>query len=207
MKLMITGGGTGGHIFAGVAIAQEFLSQSKANQVEFIGSTQGLEVRLVPKAGFKLHTLNLGRLVGQSIFQRLLTLVQIPIAIIKAVLILKNFRPDFVIGVGGFAAGPTIIAAWLLKIPIGVLEQNSIMGFTNRISAKCADHVFLAFDEIPNGIDSKKCVYSGNPVRSGLKAQKKSNAKTTDDEKVFQVFAFGGSQGATGINKLLIDYL
>ena len=199
VKLVITGGGTGGHVFGGIAIAQEFLSQSKSNETLFIGSSEGMEVRLVPKAGYKLETLKLGKLVGQSWFKRLSTLIQIPVAILKCYRILKRFNPDMVVGVGGYAAGPCIVAAKFLGIPIGVLEQNSVVGFTNRISAKLANQVFLAFDDIPSGIEASKCVVTGNPARSAMKpcAEKKSSP--------FNVFAFGGSQGATGINKLLTE--
>jgi len=103
-----------------------------------------------------------------------------------------------VIGVGGFAAGPCIVAARILGLPIGVLEQNSVMGFTNRVSARLAHHIFLAFDEIPQGIPRHKCVVTGNPTRSQLHSKEK-----TGDH--FTIFAFGGSQGATGINRLLTD--
>lgn len=199
MNLVITGGGTGGHIFAGVAVAQEFIKQGKANQVLFVGSEYGLETRLVPKAGFKLETVKLGKLVGQSSLTRLFTLFQIPLAILKCFLILRRFKANMVIGVGGYAAGPCIIAARLLKIPTGVLEQNSVMGFTNRISASLASHVFLAFDEVPDGAPRSKCVVTGNPARSTLKPA------TIKSAKPFVIFAFGGSQGAKGINDLMTD--
>ncbi|MEW6056723.1 MAG: undecaprenyldiphospho-muramoylpentapeptide beta-N-acetylglucosaminyltransferase [Bdellovibrionota bacterium] len=199
MKLVITGGGTGGHIFAGVAIAQEFLSQSKANEVLFVGSEYGLETRLVPKAGFRLETLKLGKLVGQTFFTRIATLIQLPIAILKSMKILKSFKADMVVGVGGYAAGPCIVAAKLLKIPTGVLEQNSVMGFTNRICASLAQHVFIAFNETPLGAPARKCTFTGNPVRSQLRPSPTKSAKP------LVVFAFGGSQGATGINKLMTE--
>lgn len=199
MKLVITGGGTGGHIFAGVAIAQEFLSQSKGHDVLFVGSHSGLETRLVPKSGLKLETLKLGRLVGQGALAKLQTLWQIPWAIFKCVRILRSFEADMVVGVGGYAAGPCIVAARILGIPCGVLEQNSVMGFTNKISANLAQHVFIAFDEKPLGAPKAKCIVTGNPARSSLRPiEIKSNGP-------FTVFAFGGSQGAVGINKLMTD--
>lgn len=199
MRLVITGGGTGGHIFAGVAVAQEFVSQSKANEVLFVGSQYGLETRLVPKAGFKLETVKLGKLVGQNALTRAMTLFQIPIAILRCMRILRAFKAEMVVGVGGYAAGPCIVAAKLLGIPTGVLEQNSVMGFTNKLSAGLAQHVFLAFDEIPKGAPPEKCVVTGNPARSGLKP---AAVKPT---KPFVIFAFGGSQGAGGINKMLLE--
>lgn len=199
MKLVITGGGTGGHIFAGVAIAQEFLSQSKGNDVLFIGSESGLETRLVPKAGLKLETLKLGKLVGQGMAAKVVTLAQIPGAVFKCMRLLKSFKADMVVGVGGYAAGPCMVAARILGIPCGVLEQNSVMGFTNKIAASLAQHVFIAFDEIPAGAPAEKCLVTGNPARSNMTAAAAKSAKP------FVLFAFGGSQGANGINKIMIE--
>lgn len=198
MKLVLTGGGTGGHVFGGVAIAQEFLGQSKGNEVLFVGSAYGLETRLVPKAGFKLETIKVGRLVGQSRLTQLLTMLQLPLAVLRCMVILLRFGADAVVGVGGFAAGPCILAARILGIPTGVLEQNSVAGFTNKVAAKLADQVFLAFEEVPAGFPAHKCVVTGNPARSQLRP------KVTKADDPFTVFAFGGSQGATGINKLLV---
>lgn len=197
MKCILAGGGTGGHIYAGVAIAQEFLSQSKSNEVLFVGSTSGLEGKLVPKAGYNLKKINLGKLVGQGLFRKLLTLFQIPIAVFHCIRIIKEFKPDFVVGVGGYAAGPCMIAAKLCGLPIGVLEQNAVMGFTNKLSSKLANYVFTAFDEVPEGVPTSKCIYTGCPARSELKPI----TNPTDDP--FTIFVFGGSQGAAGINKLM----
>lgn len=199
MKCILAGGGTGGHIYAGVAIAQEFLSQSKSNEVLFVGSESGLEGKLVPKAGYNLKTIKLGKLVGQGIIQKFITLLQIPIAIYQCIKIIKNFKPDFVLGVGGYAAGPCMIAAKICKLPIGVLEQNAVMGFTNKLSSKLANYVFTAFEEVPKGVPNFKCIYTGCPARSELKAI----ASPIDDP--FTIFVFGGSQGASGINKLMPD--
>lgn len=197
MKLVITGGGTGGHIFAGVAIAQELKARDKSHDILFVGSEAGLETRLVPKAGFQLEALKLGKLVGQGITRRLATLWQIPWAVLKCLRLLRRFQADAVVGVGGYAAGPCIVAARLLGIPCGVLEQNSVMGFTNRISASLARHVFIAFDEIPAGAPAHKCIVTGNPARSNLRPRVQKPATP------FVVFAFGGSQGAAGINELV----
>lgn len=199
MKLVLAGGGTGGHIFAGVAVAEEFISRSRANQVLFIGSEYGLEARLVPKAGYPLALLKVGKLVGQGLRAKLLTLIQIPIAVLKAIYILKKCSPDFVLGVGGYAAAPAIIAAWILRIPIGVLEQNALMGLTNRICARLATFVFQAFETPLVGVEARKCQYTGNPIRSQLKPA----ATKVDDP--FVIFIFGGSQGAHGINRLMVE--
>ncbi len=201
MRLVIAGGGTGGHIFAGVAIAQEFKSQSLANEVLFVGSEYGLEVKLVPKSGFPLVTLKLGKLVKQSIFRKCLTLFQIPIALLKCIQVLRSFKANMVVGVGGYAAGPCIIAAWILKIPTAVLEQNAVLGFTNKITSIFSTHVFLTFNNIPPSLPARKCILTGNPIRNELKP---SFVKPL---RPFVVFVFGGSQGATGINQLVVKTL
>ena len=199
MNLVLAGGGTGGHIYGGVAIAEEFLKRSSSNRVLFIGSAYGLETRLVPKAGYELKTIQVGKLVGQSFFTRLTTLFQIPVAILKCMVELRKFKTGAVVGVGGFAAGPCLIAAKILGIPCFILEQNSVAGLTNQISAKLSHSVFLAFPEIPEGFPAKKCLHTGNPARNTLKPVEKAPGAP------FTVFAFGGSQGATGINKLLTE--
>ncbi len=199
MKMVITGGGSGGHIFPGVAIAQEFLNMSKANDVIFVGSEYGLENKLVPRTGIKLKTLKIGQLVGKSLLRKFLTLLELPIAILKCISVLRKFKADFVVAVGGYAAGPCVIAAKLCGIPLGVLEQNAILGFTNKISSKLATFVFTSFDEIPNGVSASKCIFTGNPSRSGMKPnfQKSTNP--------FTIFVFGGSQGARGINRMILE--
>lgn len=196
-RLVVAGGGTGGHIFAGVAIAQELLKTAPGSEVLFVGSEYGLETRLVPKAGLKLESLRVGRLVGQSRLAQLKTLVQIPLAVLRSIAILRRFHADMVVGVGGFASGPCVLAARLLGIRTGVLEQNSIAGFTNKVLAKLAHQVFTAFPEPPPGFPVGKCIYTGNPTRGSLRE------KRSTGDGPFTIFAFGGSQGATGINKLL----
>lgn len=199
-RLVIAGGGTGGHIYGGVAIAEEFLKRQNSAKVLFVGSSQGLEVTLVPKAGYELVTINVGKLVGQSVFKRFKTLFQIPWAILQCMRTLKKFSADAVIGVGGYASGPCLIAAKILGIPAFILEQNSVMGLTNRVSALAAKTIFTAFPQPPRGANPKKCIYTGNPVRSTLSPR---GPRTTGGQ--FTVFAFGGSQGSKAINTLLTE--
>jgi UDP-N-acetylglucosamine--N-acetylmuramyl-(pentapeptide) pyrophosphoryl-undecaprenol N-acetylglucosamine transferase len=122
---------------------------------------------------------------------------QIPLAVLRSMILLKRFGATMVVGVGGFASGPCVLAARLLGIRTGVLEQNSVAGFTNRLLAKLAHHVFTAFPDFPPGFPAKKCIYTGNPSRATLHVSEDHSSGP------FTVFAFGGSQGATGINKLL----
>jgi UDP-N-acetylglucosamine--N-acetylmuramyl-(pentapeptide) pyrophosphoryl-undecaprenol N-acetylglucosamine transferase len=201
LKLVIAGGGTGGHIFAGVAIAQEFLKLNFKNEVIFVGSHIGLETKLVPKSGFKLKTIRVGKIVGLNFFEKLKTLIQIPIAIIDCLFFLVKFKPNFIIGVGGFASGPCLVAAKILNIPIGVLEQNSVLGFTNTLTTKIANFVFGAFPNCPKNVNPQKFIFTGNPIRQEItQFQKRKNL----NEKPFTIFIFGGSQGAHAINLIMI---
>ncbi len=205
MRIMIAGGGTGGHVFGGIAIAEQFKKQSTPQEIHeilFIGTSAGMENKLVPKAGFELRTFTLGKLVGQSVLHRLKTLLQLPRAILFCMKQIRQFKADAVIGVGGYAAGPCIVGARILRVPCFVLEQNSVAGFTNKIAAALSEKVFLAFDEIPDGIAAAKSIVTGNPARSLMQPKEKLNQIGAGK---FTVFAFGGSQGATGINKLMVE--
>ena len=205
-KLIVGGGGTGGHIYAGVAILQEFKRQYPAGEVLFVGATGGLEGKLVPREGFPLQTLSLGSLKGVSLRQRLKTAIKIPLALIRSARILLQFRPIAVIGVGGYASGPIVLMARLLR-PIlhartAILEQNAVSGLTNRVLAKFVDLVFAAFPGIESQFPGKRVVLSGNPIRGNFT---RAEPRPTGGRP--SVFVFGGSQGAMGINTLILESL
>jgi UDP-N-acetylglucosamine--N-acetylmuramyl-(pentapeptide) pyrophosphoryl-undecaprenol N-acetylglucosamine transferase len=208
LKLLVAGGGTGGHILAGVAIADAWCAkQGKGSQVLFVGAKGGLEEKLVPKAGYFLVGLRIGTLNRVGLKRKLKTLYQLPWAFLYAFVILLKFRPDRVIGVGGYSSGPVVLSAKLLAIlriipaKIGVLEQNSVFGLTNRILAQVADILFLVFPGMEDRFPGKKVVVTGNPIRSSMQPM----APAPRDP--FTVFIFGGSQGAMGINTLVMDAL
>ncbi|NDG85074.1 MAG: undecaprenyldiphospho-muramoylpentapeptide beta-N-acetylglucosaminyltransferase [Proteobacteria bacterium] len=209
-RLLVAGGGTGGHVLAGVAIADEWMRQHREAgiadaKVVFVGAEQGLEVRLVPKNGYPLETLKIGALNKVGVKTRLLTLFQLPLSFLKALVILIRFRPHAVIGVGGYASGPVVmlarVLAPLLRIHTAIIEQNSVAGFTNRLLGRVVHHVFCAFEGGTRQFNEKKVVMTGNPIRSHLK---KLPPSTRDP---FTLFVFGGSQGAMGINTLVLESL
>jgi len=214
-RLLVAGGGTGGHILAGVAIADEWMRQHREAgitdagntdaRVLFVGAEQGLEVRLVPKNGYPLETLKIGALNKVDLKTRLLTLLQLPLSFLKALLILVRFRPDAVIGVGGYASGPVVMLARMLSplfgIRTAIIEQNSVAGFTNRLLGRFVHHVFCAFAGGTRQFSEKKVLVTGNPIRSHLK---KLPPSIRDP---FTLFVFGGSQGAMGINTLVLESL
>ncbi|MBS1963305.1 MAG: undecaprenyldiphospho-muramoylpentapeptide beta-N-acetylglucosaminyltransferase [Bdellovibrionales bacterium] len=204
--LVVTGGGTGGHIFAGVAIADEWKKKYPGSRIVFVGAAGGIEERLVPKAGYPLELVHLGSLKGVSFAKRAKTLVQIPLALLSAAKILMREKPDAVVGVGGYASGPVVLVARILGLfglaghaRTAILEQNAVPGFTNRILARFSHAVFCAFPGIEDRFQKAKTAITGNPVRNTMVPY--ASAKRDP----FTVFIFGGSQGAVGINSLILD--
>jgi len=202
-RLLVAGGGTGGHILAGVAIADEWVRQLEGS-VLFVGAEQGLEARLVPKHGYSLKLLKIGALNRVSFKTRLQTFIQLPLSFIKAFLILLSYRPTAVLGVGGYASGPVVLLARFLSPVLGIktaiIEQNSVAGFTNRMLGKRVHCVFCAFQAGGQSFDARKVMVTGNPIRSSLKLLPPSHDP-------FTLFIFGGSQGALGINTMVLESL
>ncbi len=209
-RLLVAGGGTGGHILAGIAIADEWVRQvstevSKGGEVLFVGAEQGLEARLVPKYGYPLKVLKIGALNQVGLKTRLTTLFQLPLSFLKAFSILVSYRPDAVIGVGGYASGPVVLLARILSPFLGtktsIIEQNSVAGFTNRMLGKWVHRVFCAFEAGSQLFSRSKIKVTGNPIRSSVKRLPPST------QTPFTLFIFGGSQGALGINTMILESL
>lgn len=204
-KLIVAGGGTGGHVLAGIAVADEWIKKTNSrDSVLFIGSKQGLESKLVPKYGYALQLLKIGALNKVSFKTRLITLIQIPFSLIMATIWVIKFRPSAVLGVGGYASGPVVLIAKLLSfifpIRTAILEQNSVTGFTNRLLGKWVHRVFCAFEQ-KGSFETEKILITGNPIRSTLTRLPPAQ---TDP---FTLFIFGGSQGAIGVNTMIIEAL
>lgn len=202
-NLVVTGGGTGGHLFAGISIADEWKSRYPNARILFVGAKGGIEERLVPKANYPLTVLSLGSLKGVSFARRFKTAVQLPLALFSAAVILIRERPSAVIGVGGYASGPVVLVArligWTWGIKTAILEQNAVPGFTNRVLGRFVHQVFCAFPGVEEQFQKNKTSFTGNPVRKSM-VPFPSAARNP-----FTVFIFGGSQGARGINTLVLD--
>jgi UDP-N-acetylglucosamine--N-acetylmuramyl-(pentapeptide) pyrophosphoryl-undecaprenol N-acetylglucosamine transferase len=194
-KILIMAGGTGGHIFPGIALGKAF--QQKGVEVLWLGSHQGLETQLVPKAGFELFTLDISGFRGKKFLHQLFSPVRLCQAVLHAYRLLKKIKPEAVLGMGGFAAGPGGIAAKLLNIPLFIHEQNSIAGFTNKTLAKFSKKVFCAFPETFK--PSQKMMITGNPVRQEI--QKISPKNTLHSPP--RILVFGGSRGAAALNEIV----
>jgi UDP-N-acetylglucosamine--N-acetylmuramyl-(pentapeptide) pyrophosphoryl-undecaprenol N-acetylglucosamine transferase len=209
LRIVIAGGGTGGHLFPGIALAQEFTARNPNNRLLFVGTGKSFETTALSKAGFAHKGITSEGIKGRGILNQTRSILKIPKGILESVMILKQFRPDLVVGVGGYSAGPLVAGAWLLGIKIVLHEQNILPGITNRILSRLADRIYVSFDDIPTGFNPKKVLYTGNPVRREI-LQFASNQKVgeIDDSpqpRQFAILILGGSQGAHSINMAVLD--
>jgi UDP-N-acetylglucosamine--N-acetylmuramyl-(pentapeptide) pyrophosphoryl-undecaprenol N-acetylglucosamine transferase len=198
LKVIIAAGGTGGHIFPGIAVAREFLRKAPDVDVLFMGTPRGLESKIVPREGFKLEMIQIGALKGISLFERIKSLARMPLSFIAAYRKLAKFRPDVVIGVGGYASGPVLLMAHFMGTPTMLIEPNAMPGFTNRVLARFVDAAALSFGESLPFFRGRGIV-TGNPVRGDFTSlQKKERGEKLN------VLIFGGSQGAHAINAAMV---
>ncbi|HRE90927.1 MAG TPA: undecaprenyldiphospho-muramoylpentapeptide beta-N-acetylglucosaminyltransferase, partial [Myxococcota bacterium] len=201
--IVIAGGGTGGHVFPGVAIADEVKRRNPSARVAFIGTERGLEKKLVPQAGHELFAINVSRLKGGGIWSKVKGLFRLPIAIFQSWRILREVKPEVVIGVGGYASGPALLAAWMTFRKTAIQEQNATPGLTNRVLGKLVKRVFAGFptDRFPK----KKLVVTGNPIRHAIAHRLADSLENRDisagQPSGLRVLVFGGSQGATFLNE------
>jgi UDP-N-acetylglucosamine--N-acetylmuramyl-(pentapeptide) pyrophosphoryl-undecaprenol N-acetylglucosamine transferase len=202
--LLVAGGGTGGHVFPGVAIAEEVVTRHHGNDVVFVGTARGLEATEVPKAGFPIELIDVRGLKGKGLAQTLRNLLLLPLALWQSIQILRRWRPDIVVGVGGYASGPVVLAAWLMRIPTAVQEQNAIAGFTNRILGRFALAAFTAFPEAARHFRRGKVYQLGNPIRRTLMENFMRPEVRHDLPKLL---VFGGSQGAHALNMRVVEAL
>jgi UDP-N-acetylglucosamine--N-acetylmuramyl-(pentapeptide) pyrophosphoryl-undecaprenol N-acetylglucosamine transferase len=201
-KILFAGGGTGGHLFSGIAVAEEIRRRFPEARTLFVGTTYGLEKEIVPENGFKLQFIQATPLKGSGLLARIKSLLRLPRAYLQSKKILKEFQPDVVVGIGGYASGPMTLAAHFSKIPTAVIEQNSIPGFTNRQLERFADRVFIAFQGAAKYFNPKKVRFTGNPTR-----RLESPGKVSKDPGRFHLFVLGGSQGAHALNAAMRDAL
>lgn len=194
MKAILAGGGTGGHVIPAIAIAQELQRRYQA-EVLFIGTARGLENRLVPAAGFPLELVKVGALNRVSLATRVKTLFDLPRAVFSAGRLLNEFRPDVVIGVGGYASGPAMLAAIRKRIPTLAFEPNLVPGFANRIVARFVSAAAVHFEQTAERF--RNAVVTGVPVRPAFfQIPRKPYVKASPT-----LLVFGGSQGARAINQ------
>ncbi len=209
MRLLIAGGGTGGHLFPGIAVAEEFLSRDSTNEVLFVGTARGVEARVLPTLGYRLELVSASGIRGKGFFSTVKGLAMLLFAYAESRRILKEFKPDIVLGVGGYASGPTLLAARGLLIPRYVHEQNAIPGMTNKILSRFTLQNFISLEESRRFFPEERTLLTGNPLRKQILAEvmnKDTSPISCESEeslllqKNFHLLVFGGSLGAHSIN-------
>ena len=211
LRIVIAGGGTGGHLFPGIAIAETFKSKNPETKVLFISTGNQFEISALKRTSFELKKIAVEGIKGRGLRNMARSLSEIPYAIFESVRILKSFKPDLVIGVGSYSSGPVAIGAWLMGCKIVLHEQNILPGTTNRILSHFADRIYVSFKNSFSKSASGKVLVAGNPVRQKfLKYLGKSDAAGSFDlksKRPFVVLIAGGSQGAQSINLAVMDAL
>lgn len=198
-RVLIMAGGTGGHVFPALATADELRSQGI--EVEWLGTAAGIEAEVVPKAGIKLHCIDVRGVRGKGRLKQLLAPFGLMLALWQALKVVNLVKPDAVLGMGGFASGPGGLMAWLMRKPLVIHEQNAVAGTTNRISARFATRVLQAFPGAFNGKDRGEVV--GNPVRGPILNVASPETRLAGRTGPLRLLIVGGSLGAKPINDLL----
>jgi UDP-N-acetylglucosamine--N-acetylmuramyl-(pentapeptide) pyrophosphoryl-undecaprenol N-acetylglucosamine transferase len=202
LRVVVAGGGTGGHLYPGIAIAEAFLARSSDTEVRFLGAKSGIESRVLPKEGWDALFLDMARIRGGGFIVALKGILKVPVAVARSIGYFREFRPDLVVGVGGYASGAAMIAAFLLGIPRVVQEQNAVPGMTNRVAGKIADRVYTSFPSAEPHFPTKRVRCLGNPIRAAIReALMGAHGATETPTSVRNVLVFGGSQGARFLNQ------
>lgn len=203
MKVLVAGGGTGGHLFPGMALAEQFRVREPAGAILFVGTDNPLEISTLSKKGFDHVGIPAHGLKGRGLWRQVRSLAKIPKAFWQALGIIRRFDPDIIIGVGGYASGPVALAARLMGKKLVIHEQNLIPGLTNRILGRFAHRVFISFPDNLAIFKTSKIVVTGNPVRRELLTVKPAEKAAGR----FTVLILGGSQGAHAINRAVVEAL
>lgn len=202
MKVLIAAGGTGGHIYPGIAIAKEILRRDAKSKVLFVGTARGLETKIVPDNGFELALINSAGLKNVGLAGKLKGLMILPRSFLEARRLIRDFQPDVVVGAGGYVSGSVLLMASLMRVPTLVMDSNALPGFTNRRLAPFVTKAALTFEEAVKFF-GKKGVVTGNPVRKEF-FDIPPKARENDQ---FTLLVFGGSQGARAINSAVVESL
>lgn len=208
LRLVIAAGGTGGHLFPALAVAQALRRTVPSSNVLFVGANQGLEAEIVPRYGFELRRLASGKLKGTGWSERLRTIAGLTPTVLRAGALLGELRADLVLGAGGYASAPVVLAAALRRIPVLLLEQNAVPGLTTRLLARFATRVVTAFPDPQRLLPANRTMLLGNPLRLELVEKlDECAAARVATRRPARLLVLGGSQGARPVNRLLIGAL
>jgi len=196
-RVVIAGGGTGGHLFPGLAAAREILRRRPEAEILFVTGSRPMERHILERSGFRQAGIQVEGLMGRGWKKGAKVVLALPRSFFQARRVLRSFSPIAVLGVGGYSSGPVCVAARTLKIPTAVHEQNSFPGLTNRLLCRIVDRVFISFEESRSKFPSGRLVFTGNPVREELLQAEKP---IRSEDKTLSVLVVGGSQGARAVN-------
>ena len=208
---MIAGGGTGGHLFPGVAIAKEIKNRYGRANILFVTGRRKMESDILTDSGFRQASINIEGIKGRGWKKGLMVLIKLPYSLLQSASIIKRFSPHLVIGVGGYSAGPVCMAARIMGIPTAIHEQNSFPGLTNRLLSRIVDRVFISFEQSREHFPGGPLHLTGNPIReelfleeSACEEEKRAHERA---DKRFTILVVGGSQGARAINRAFVKAL
>ena len=202
--MVIAGGGTGGHVFPAVSIAEEFLDRERDNEVLFVGTRDGMEGEVVARLGYAIRFIGVGKFLGMSPLRKAASLAEAAAATWRTIGIIRSFAPDVVVGTGGYVAGPVVAAGALLRVPTLVCEQNSVPGLTNRVLGRMATRIAVGFAEGARHFPAAKTIVTGNPVRRSIvRAAACTSAGDRRADGRVTVLVVGGSQGARTLNRIM----
>ncbi len=207
MRVIIAGGGTGGHLFPGIAIAEELKRRKEKTEVIFVGTEHGIEARIIPREGYTIKFLRAEGLVGVSLLRKLRAAWKTVLSIVDSYRILRAVRPDIVIGVGGYASVGPVLTAFLMSIQTMIIEQNSIPGLANKMLGKFVGAIGVTYQESISVFPKARTFLTGNPIRMRILRGSRDaayNIFSLERDK-FTIFVFGGSSGARSINSAVVD--
>jgi UDP-N-acetylglucosamine--N-acetylmuramyl-(pentapeptide) pyrophosphoryl-undecaprenol N-acetylglucosamine transferase len=204
VRAIIAGGGTGGHLFPGIAIARGLMSRCDEIAILFVLGRKRMESEIIGKAGFEARSIDVEGILGKGLLSLTKALVKTLVGSVQALAIVKDFKPCVIVGVGGYSSGPVCLVAWFLGIPTAIHEQNSFPGLTNRVLARFAKKVFISFEESRKYFKRGDLLLSGNPIRDELVRGRPSSGEAHGR---FVILVMGGSQGARAINRAVVSAL
>jgi len=203
MRMIVTGGGTGGHLFPGIAVAEAVMARFAGSEVLFVGTERLIDQKALANRSFQVAAIRSRGLKGMGFLARLGALLLVPVSVVAAMRMIMRFKPEVVFGVGGYVTGPVVLAARLMEVPTAIHEQNSVPGLANRMLGRVVKRVLLSIPGSERYFPAGKCKLSGNPVRSELllKGAAAANEKMLSNT----LLVLGGSQGAHRVNTLVVE--
>lgn len=204
-RIMVVGGGTGGHLFPGIAVVEELRRRNPQVEVVFVGTARGIEARVLPRLGEKLSTIDVRPWLGRAPFELLRNIALLPKAVTEASQLLRQFKPELVLGLGGYTAGPVLLLAAAMRIPTALLEQNAHVGLTNRLLGSTVGRAYLTYPETLSQFGAAKGRVLGNPVRRAFveAAQLALHDPAGVEARARRILVLGGSQGAKTLNEVV----